>query len=171
MAAATKNTDTNKPADIEPTGEVVAATTDEETGALAPGVDIALIIESMNDSSKVVTTITGTDFDARIALASALTSSEPVADHLGETINLQDYVITEAQFVSKETGELVSAPRIVLVDADGAAYHGVSVGMLTALRNIKLAVGELWGQKPVPVKVVRQRGNNGFHYHTIQIVR
>jgi len=163
--------DTTPATETADNGPVDVALVDDETTALRPGTDVASIIESMNDPSKVVTTITGEDFDARLALASALTSSDPVADHLGETILLTDYVITEAQFVAKDTGELVTAPRVVLVGEDGKAYHSVSVGMLTALRNIRLAVGSLWGQKPVPVKVVRQKGNNGFFFHTINVVK
>lgn len=149
------------------------ASPDEETEEAASrgGMDVASILESMNDASKVVTTITGEDFDARLALASALTTSEPLGDNLNKTINLVDYVITVVTLLNKETGEVNDAPRIVLVDQDGSAYHATSLGLLTSLRNIRLAIGTLWGERPVPVQVVRQKGNNGFHFFTVNIVK
>lgn len=154
------------------TSKDLASFDDETESASSSGrMDVASILESMNDSSKVVTTIKGEDFDARLALATALTTSEPLADNIGKTINLVDYVITVVNVLNKQTGEVVEAPRLVLVDADGTAYHATSLGLLTSIRNIRLAIGDLWGERPVPVQVVRQRGNNGFHFFTVNIVK
>jgi hypothetical protein len=167
MATATQNKEAA--AKIDETPDPVG--TDIETSNLAAGVDVGSILESMNDASKVVTTITGTDIDARIALASALTNSEKLKTKLNTELAVVDYVVTEVTFVSKETGEVVNAPRVVLIDENGDAFHATSMGVLTALRNIRLAVGELWGQKPVRVIPEQKQGNNGWEFITLRVLR
>lgn len=155
----------------ENTDDNDAIGTDVETANINGAVDVGSILASMNDQTKVISTIKGEDFDARLTLAGALTNSVKLKSALNTIIEVVDYVITEVTFVSKETGEVVNAPRCVIIDVNGDAYHATSMGVLTALRNIRLAVGELWGQQPVKIKPVQQQGNNGWEFITLQVVR
>ena len=59
---------------------------------------------------------------------------------------------------------------LVLVDADGTAYAGVSDGIFKSLQNLVSIFGAptTW-ERPIPVQVQRVKGNNGYSYHTLKI--
>ena len=133
--------------------------------------NVLAIIQGLNDpSSGMYSSIKGTDFKTRKEIASAVTTSVPVDDNLGVTIMLVNYLVTPVDLVDDD-GTVNTAPRVVLIDSDGKAYHATSVGLLSALRSINNILGEpsTWPE-PVSIKVVSERGRNGYKYFTIKFV-
>lgn len=131
--------------------------------------DISGAIAGLNDpNSSFYSSIKGTDFAARKAIAKAQTSSLPIADNLGKTINLKHIIVQEVTIADRDTGELNPAPRVLLIDAEGQAYHATSSGLLSSVRNILVTLGEpeTWPE-PVPVVVVEQRGRGNYRFMTI----
>jgi hypothetical protein len=114
-------------------------------------VDVDAAIASLNDGTAGgYSSIKGNDFESRMAVAAALTSSEAIDNHKGETTR---------------------APRVTLIDDDGKAFHATSTGLLGSVRTILSVLGEphTW-PKPVPVRIVEKRTNSGFKVFTIEFV-
>lgn len=150
--------------------EVVAA--EVERSQSAGVTDVAAAIAGLNDSSAAFySTIKGTDFAARKQIASAQTKSKPLADALGQTINLTNFIVQSVTLQDEKSGEVNDAPRVTLIDAEGEAFHATSVGLLSALRNIIATLGEpdTWPEA-LPIKVVEQRGRSGYRFMTIELV-
>jgi hypothetical protein len=143
----------------------------DETNVTSQSSALALI-ESMNKPGVgIYSSITGTNFADKLRVAAALTTSEPVDEHLNEIIRLKDFVAQAIQITDENSGEVVDAARVILIDEDGSAFHAVSVGLASALRNIVQVVGEpaTWDE-PISITVVREKTRKGFQVFTIKFV-
>lgn len=77
-----------------------------------------------------------------------------LADHVNNVIVMRDIIIQSVNVTNEKTGELVSAPRVTIIDTDGNSYSCVSVGVYNALYNICAIFGRpaSW-PNGLPVKV------------------
>ena len=151
--------------------EVDVDAADESNNAVGT-VDVLDTIKALNNpDSAFYSSIKSDDFSARKAIAIAISGSKPIDENLGREINLINVIVLPVDLMDKRTGEISAAPRVILIDANGEAYHGTSVGLLTAVRNLFSALGEpyTWPE-PLAIKVLQQRGNNGFRFFTISLV-
>lgn len=86
-------------------------------------------------------------------------------DCVNEVIELKDLYIEVVELTNEDTGEVQSAPRIVLFDKDGVSYQCVSLGIYNCLRKLFMVFGsiETW-KKPLKVKVkqVSKKANRTF---------
>lgn len=143
-----------------------------EDGVIVVGAtDVAGAIAGLNTpGSSFYSSITGGDFAQRKLVAAALTSSSPIDEHLGETIDLVNVIVMPVE-LADDQGTINTAPRVILIDKDSNAYHATSVGLLSAIRNLFATLGEpaTWPEA-LPVKVVQQKGRNGFKFFTINLV-
>lgn len=133
--------------------------------------DVAEVIRGMNDpSAALYSSIKSDSFEDRKAIAAALTTSTPVDENLNTVIQLKDFIIQPVD-LADQNGNVNTAPRIVLIAADGSAFHATSVGLLSALKNIVAVVGEpaTW-DAPIAIRVVEQKGRNGYKFFTIEFV-
>lgn len=156
---------------VETETETIDTDVVEEAIAVSGATDVVAAIQGLNNpDSAFYTSVKGTDFAAKKAVASALTSSEPIDEHLGETINMLNVIVMPVDLANAQ-GEVNTAPRVIVIAEDGKAYHATSVGMLSAIRNLFATLGEpeTWPEA-VPIKVVQQKGNNGYKYFTINLV-
>lgn len=105
----------------------------------------------------VWSTITGTDFDSRLAVVEAMGNSVPLADNIGKTIKLANAVVQQIEMVDEKTGELKAQPRITLIDADGTSYHVISNVVFKDLKNFfgVLGMPSVW---PAPLSVAAEKG-------------
>ena len=72
--------------------------------------------------------------DARIF--SALNNPEyRIANFINKTIKVTDVLVEIRELLNEESGEIETAPRVVLIDADGKAYQAVSKGIFNAVKN------------------------------------
>lgn len=134
--------------------------------------DIDAAIAGLNDGNAGgYSSIKGNDFASRRKVAAALTSSVPIDDHKGETINLAHIIIQSVDIADSNTGETVKAPRVTLIDSEGKAFHAVSTGLLGSARTVLSVLGEphTWPE-PVPVRIVEKRTARGFKVFTIEFV-
>lgn len=103
----------------------------------------------------------------KAALYNAINSPDvQISDHIGQVIVMQDVIIQQVQInrrdaSGRETGEIVPAPRVTIIDVEGHTYSCVSVGIYNALCNLKSIFGAPSWPDGLPV-VVRQinRGSN-----------
>ena len=117
---------------------------------------------------QVYSTIQGNDFASRKKVAAAVASSTPL-DEAGK-VKLTNYVIMKVQLTNKATGVVEEAPRCILIDDKGKAFHATSFGVLKALRNLTGILGEpsTWDE-PVTVEARKEKTSNGFNVTTLSI--
>jgi hypothetical protein len=150
----------------------------------APGTDLVVSDFSKNVRAEIssfatgdtgiMSTFTGDDFFqvAKSQLA-ATSGSEPIADHLKETILLDNWVIQPVE-IADENGELQQTARVTLVDTtNGKSYHATGMTLVNSLKSIVAALGNRlpseWPE-PLPVKVVESRTRKGFKFFDLQVV-
>lgn len=144
----------------------------ETVGAVAThgGASATDKITMLNNAAVAITsTFTGEDFATKVQVFDAVSNALPISEHVGETINLRNWVGQVVE-VSDEDGELQSVVRVILVDADGTAYAALSDGLYRALVNIAGVIGlpDTWAT-PIPVKIVEQRSRKGYRFFTLKI--
>ena len=109
------------------------------------------------------------DFTGKLKVIGAVTNSEPIADALGKQIDLVNYVVHEVTVKDKETGEIANVARLILIAADGSAYHAISTVMLNRLRDMVGVLGnpDSW-PTPVPVFVSEER-SGAYRYYDLRV--
>lgn len=112
---------------------------------------------SAGDASDIYSSIVATSFKEKIELAKLIDSSEPVEDHLNKEIKLVHIVVTLAEYVDAETGEVTTGPRTTLIDEKGKSYHASSTVLFNDIRRMIKFAGEpsTW-EGPIPIKITRE---------------
>jgi hypothetical protein len=144
------------------TGDVV---TEENTAvAVASGeyaIDLSMLTD---DSGKVmVCTLPKETLDQKIAVFNALQAPEHrLEKFVGKTILLTDYIAHVVQIPDENTGEIISVPRMVLIDKDGIGYECVSQGIFSSLTALVQIVGKApWTASPLKVEPYNKPTRNG----------
>lgn len=92
----------------------------------------------------------------KAALFNAMSNpNHKVGDFINQTIRVKDVYVETIELVDDETGEVVTAPRIVLIDTNGQTYQAVSKGIFTALSRLIKTFGEPTWDEGLPC-IVRQ---------------
>ena len=128
-------------------------------------------LDTSNNSS-MYCSIKGETVQDKVAIFNAISNPKNnLSDCIGMTIDVKDVV---AHYVHVEStinpGEIVSAPRIVLIGADGVTYACVSTGIMQALKQIFMLFGMPTWETPVRVKVVQKTGRKGFRFLSLELV-
>ena len=132
--------------------------------------DVLSKISAINGTNmSFYSTMDASDPATKMAMVQAITESEPIQDHLRETINLKDFVL-QATTMIDDNGEEVPIMRTILIDADGSAYHAISDGLFKSLQVYTGLLGHpaTW-EAPVPVIVDEKKGRRGFRFMTIKL--
>ena len=102
-----------------------------ETNALAT---LAATTENVGQTVCSIAPTGNRKEDARIF--SALNNPEfRLANYINKKIAVTDVLIEIREFLNEESGEIETAPRVVLIDEDGKAYQAVSKGLFNAVKN------------------------------------
>jgi hypothetical protein len=153
------------------TGEVIDA---EDTSTDAGSLVVQDAIKRLQSGDVgVYSTIVGDDFEAKKAVLSAVTNSAPLAEHVGEHIDLVNVVVqatelNERDNAGHETGRKITVPRTILIDANGTAYYSFSPLVLRSLQTFFGVLGQPheWPE-PVGMKVLRKKARIGSFYDCI----
>ena len=78
-----------------------------------------------------------------------------ISDCINQTILVKDVYCEVVQVTNKETKEVNTCPRVVLVDKDGIGYQSVSFGIYGSLKKLFQVYGVPTWEEPVPVKVIQ----------------
>ena len=114
-------------------------------------------------------TITGDTFESKAALLNALSNSEPISENLKSTIQLANVVVESVDMPNEQTGEISAQPRIVLIDADGKAFHAISGPAFRDVKRLLAVMGHptTW-PTPLPIHVA-QEGTGTRKYFTVKL--
>ena len=86
-----------------------------------------------------------------------------ISDMIGKTITVKDVFVEEVEMVNEETGEIVKAPRIVVIDVKGESYQAVSVGVMSAFKKLFQLFGAPTWEKGIPLEVRQlKKGKNNI---------
>ena len=102
-----------------------------------------------------------TNAEKALVFNAANNPQHKVADFINKTILVKDVYAETIELLNEETGELASAPRIVLIDSWGEAYESVSVGMFSSLKKLTAIFGEPTWEEPIPVVIKQEKVKNG----------
>lgn len=125
--------------------------------------------ESKTAMRRLYSSIKGTDIATRLEILKAVNEADPIADHLGEVIELRHIVVQAVDTVDEKTGEPQSYERVILVSDDGKAFVGSSKGLMNSVRTILGVLGEpeTWGMS-IPVTVTEE-GPRGRQFFRVNI--
>lgn len=153
-------------------GETIEAEPMDEEIQASGTTDVVVAIEGLNNpGNRFYSSIKSENFADKLAIASALTTSVPIDENLNKEIKLTNFIVQPVDLKNERTGKVETAPRVVMIDADGTAYHATSIGLLSSLQNIVSVLGEpsAW-PAPVSIQVVKQKGNKGYSFFTIKFL-
>lgn len=87
---------------------------------------------------------------------------EKLSERIGEVIALRNIVAHPITLLDENTGEMIEALRVVLVDDKGISYEAVSNGVANAISRILQIFGQpaTW-TAPVKVKAIQKQTRNG----------
>lgn len=115
------------------TGEIVVAS-DRNIGTEISSIG--------TENAGFYTSIKGTDMDARLEVATAMSNAVSLSEHLKKPLNIVNIIIQEVALTNEETGKTDLAPRTTLIDADGTAYSATSMGIFSSVKQLLAVVGE-----------------------------
>lgn len=123
------------------------------------------ILALAQGKSAFLSTLTGDDFETKVKTIEAMTNSVPVKENLNKTINLVNIIVQAVPMADRATGEIREQPRILLLDADGTAYHAISGGLWRSVQNILnvLPHPSQW-PSPLPIHIASVKGGQGDFY-------
>lgn len=166
--------------DFDPeTGEVI------EPEDVQPRDEGALVLQDtisrlQSGRTNVFSTVVGDDFNAKLKVLGAVTTAEPIADHLGEHIELENIVVQMVELtkrdqhgnaVLKPNGDPVMfwAPRVIFIDGEsGTAYYGISPVLAKAVETFIGLLGQpsTWPEL-LGVKINRRKARVGSFYEMV----
>lgn len=84
-----------------------------------------------------------------------------VADYINKDIPVANILLEIAEIVNEDTGEVIRAPRVVLIDPDGNSYQAVSIGMFNAVKNAVRCFGPAPWDPPLTFSIKQKPVKNG----------
>ena len=158
------------------TGELVVPDEMHPTNQVSMDTVISQLESVAGGQRMVYSSIVGDDFETRARIAMAVSNAAQVSDHVGETINLANFVLQATTMKdddpkSETVGEDVPILRTILVTAEGDAYAAVSDGLFKVLQTFTSILGEpsTWPPKGVPMRLTLDRSRRGFNYLTLTL--
>ena len=107
--------------------------------------------------------------EEKLNVFKAVSNAEPLDDHLGERIDVQDIMIQPVELPDPLTGELKINNRITLITVDGRAYRCVSKGVENVLKNLFGIMGNPPWVGGISLVASKRPGNNGYKFTTLEL--
>lgn len=76
-----------------------------------------------------------------------------VANFINKKIKVQDILVEIREILNEDTGEIETAPRVVLIADDGKAYQAVSKGIFNAVKNAFEVFGSAPWEPPLEIEI------------------
>ena len=169
----TDSVETTNPAAEVDAEDVDFGVTDEDGLELAINSDRFERLNLQRDicgGGKGFCSMVAVDTKAKKTLFNACSNPAKISSMIGKTIDLLHFFVEIIQVVSEQTGEVVNVPRVVLIDAKGNGYQGVSVGLYNAVKRIVSMFGmpENWTE-PLTVEVQQIELKRGRTFNLLMV--
>lgn len=111
------------------------------------------------------------DDRAKVTLYNACSNPKRLSDMVNMEIEMMHVYAEVIQIMSEQSGEMVNAPRVVIIDKKGQGYQAVSLGIYNSVKRILQLFGdpEHWDH-PHTVKVQNVNLQNGQHTYNLVMV-
>lgn len=109
------------------------------------------------------------DRGTAVKLYNALSDAESLKDYIGQTFHVTDVVAHPVQLMDEQSGEIVTAIRVILIDEEGKAYAAISEGLRSAIHRLRGIVGEPPWHPALKMVPVEKKTRKGFRVLTIQL--
>ena len=76
-----------------------------------------------------------------------------IANFINKTLKIANVLVEIREILNEDTGEIETAPRIVLISEDGKAYQAVSKGMFNAVKNAFEVFGPAPWESPLEIEI------------------
>lgn len=133
---------------------------------------VDLSAELSQQSTTSYCSIKGGDRKTKAKLYNASNNPEhKVGDFINKTIKVKDVLVEVITIADEDTGEVETAPRVVLIDDKGKAYQAVSVGIFNAVKKAINVFGEPTWEEPLEV-IIKQipvgKGNSMLTFDVVE---
>lgn len=169
---------TQKAAAVQAAQEVQAVTTvpvpDEDTMELALSSDRFAALDIASDittgAGSYCSMSAASDKD-KVTLYNACSSPKRLSDMINIDIRMKHVYAEVIQVMSEQSGEMVSVPRVVIIDEKGQGYQAVSLGIYNSVKRILSLFGDpaAW-DKPHTIRVKNISLANGQHTFNLEMV-
>lgn len=114
-------------------------------------------------------TMKAEDRKAKATLYNACANPKKLSDCINIPIKMIHFYVEVIQCANKDSGEIVSVPRVVIIDEKGNGYQAVSVGIYNAIKRIVSMFGNP-ADWDAPVTVTTQNVDLGGGQHTYNLI-
>jgi len=88
-----------------------------------------------------------------------------LTEEVGETIKVTDYFIHDVECRNEKTGEVTTAPRLVLIDKSGKTHECVSETLVGSLKNLCFVYGKPpWPDGLAIVPKMKRKGERNIYF-------
>lgn len=99
----------------------------------------------------------------------ATSADTKLSDMINKPFIIKGVIFTTAEVTNRDTGELESKDRVLVIDKDGNTYHSVATGLVNSLHNfVNLFAQEQNGfyivEQDIPATVVSKDTKNGHTF-------
>ena len=121
-------------------------------------------VTDLENGSSFYTSMKGETVEEKSKLFNAMNNPDHrISDMIGKVIVIRDVFVEEVEMTNEETGEVVKAPRIVVIDIKGESYQAVSVGVMSAFKKLFKLFGPPTWEKGIPLEVRQlKKGKNNI---------
>lgn len=143
-------------------------TTTNTTGAIQSFADV--LMQDVTEQGYYATFAVETMDDKKVLYA-ARNDNELLRDHMGEVIEVVQFVIDTQKISDPEVGAK-TVPCVHIIAEDGTCYQSASTGVVDSVCKIISTFGmpDTWGA-PLRVACKETTTNNGFRYKYLQVLQ
>lgn len=76
-----------------------------------------------------------------------------IANFINKSIKVSNILVEIREILNEDTGEIETAPRVVLISDDGKAYQAVSKGIFNAVKNAFEVFGAAPWEPPLEIEI------------------
>lgn len=152
--------------------QVIESTDDASNELAVSGVyDKMNITKDITAGGKGYCSMTAADDKARVTLYNACSNPLRLSDMVNKRIRMLHVYAEIIQVINEKSGELVSVPRVIIIDESGKGYQAVSVGIYNSIKRIISMFGEpdTW-EKPHTVEIQNVNLKNGQHTFNLVMI-
>lgn len=108
--------------------------------------------------------------DGKMALYSAMQTSDKVDEHLNEPLHVTNVLAQAIEVANQETGEIDSSTRVV-IHAEEGDFAAVSPALAHAFGDLFAIFGtpDKWSA-PLALKVVEKKSRRGYKFFDLKLV-
>lgn len=110
--------------------------------------------ELSEKSSSTFCSVQGGDRKAKAMVYNAMNNPKHrLGDCINKKLKIKDVLAEIIELENEETGEMQSAPRVVLIDENGESYQAVSNGIFNAVKKAIAVFGAPTWDEPLEILV------------------